>query len=1016
MSPTSSLQDQDRGRTSISYESAARDISASRAGQLYTATIYGQFTPGNLLQYKPTSNGKSFGSTTASPSLDATDAGISTSEWDLIRYKASVAQTVAYAMGGESDEEDTRGSHLELESNYQPYSIRSVDITSEQMGPLEPKIDMIREKAHQYPMPLISPRHPFPTIDEDQPLNDGCLKNIGFRRVIRSNESNFSSDSLPQSPMSTTWSDAGSSSTRSTNTSMSVLFNDSKSVVSEGIALEKEELLLGTDTAPVSSLGYGGSLELSVADEPTALTNPTEEGAQGGDEDTEEITRKKDVITASILNLKTLDQAVRRIRQLDITGPHSVPFFLSNIKAFKQTVKYFQLLKIANPSLNRGSPTRIPKSLVDSQRSQLLEMWGSHLGPSEIAEPSNWRDIRQRLPDMFKFTTFSNDVWTIDASTMPSYQAQLLPLWIAQRPLILNYAPAVVGCFESPPDPVAHQPIDPRKDLSDRMLHLLFRTYTKAKAACILLNHTLLLLYEGTLDLESELIRRPRKFGGLDISWLPFSQVYTSSLLDAAQLGYMMSRDDDSPVISDVGSKIDTSYNPTKKLRWKVRKYLRGPPSYPLTAGIRVRHKISKQDALTVALHGLLHAATKTIKYSESKQETFTELRDETQKRFTFHFQGQEFGTFEKHFEKNIKAAGRRQVTLDHDLALVQAMPGKSKYMPFLVFRDENDQHVQLEWMDPECDFIDKPIYLLGFDFASKRHNYSRENVSTRTEEGAIVIPLGEFDHEKPKTHISDPDINSVPDTPDNSTKTMEDNNGRFLEPPKVLSRPSSGTSLDELSGDEATLRPSSSEEDVLVGSTVKAVGGIIGRMVKPQRVASPIDKSRTIRERRTYFQRSYIWRTDFRRTKDGQLLPPARLPGEDQIQPLPDIAGASGCALATKSEEDGVTKYKIFGFQNAEIGLDTDQPDLDPKEYAENILHATFKTYQSLYLPKELIENWEIVWTPDTAPDLTPASTPAFTPRSRWPSEVFSRSIGADSRERMWWNARYGHQLQGNG
>src|SRR4051794_9750519 len=90
---------------------------------------------------------------------------------------------------------------------------------------------------------------------------------------------------------------------------------------------------------------------------------------------------------------------------------------------------------------------------------------------------------------------------------------------------------------------------------------------------------------------------------------------------------------------------------------------------------------------------------------------------------------------FFHHFENDSTAGRRKQVTLDHDLALIKPIPGGSENMPFLVCRDLKGNPTEMVWMEPDNnEFINEPIYLLGYTTEQK------SDLSTPETEGALLF------------------------------------------------------------------------------------------------------------------------------------------------------------------------------------------------------------------------------------------------------------------------------------
>ncbi|KAF3919787.1 hypothetical protein ABW20_dc0108965 [Dactylellina cionopaga] len=643
---------------------------------------------------------------------------------------------------------------------------------------------------------------------------------------------------------------------------------------------------------------------------------------------------------------------------------------LSNLNTKPQEV----VSSVAEAEADRGNNlrTKSQEHQKSEARTETSSRLGSHLIPSMIADSTNWSDLRRSLPPLFQFATFAHNVWTVDATDLPPPLVSSLPLRIAQKPVILNYVPPIFASFDCPDDPAAGNPIDAKRDLADDMLRLLFRTYPKATAACVLFNQTLLILHDDKLNLENELRQRPRKFGGLRVSYIASKQSFTTGPEYRRSTSSLFIPANPESLTRDVGFQVEVAYAPESS---EVKTTSKSLAWHKVGAGLRIRHKTTGMDAITFTMHGLLNAAYNTVKTSDNHLADFEkrtrsferEYMENIKNRFKFRFQDKKFGTIYKDFESNIKAIpndpspkaskngiDHKLFSFKHDLVLVKALPEKSHRMPHLVFRDRTGNPVEMEWMDEKDEsFILNPIYLLGFKFSAR--NSTKTDFTTPYTNGVVI-----FSSKIPESPEILRDSGSIGGQPSLS-ETLPDALGISPQVPMELEPKESSdiTPISNATNEKTTFKNSSSETSTITEIT----GQIMGRLYA-QRSLSPskVEKLRVRSDVREYFQRSYIWRSDFTQDEHGEL----KFVG-DYVNGLPDIHGASGCPLAIKVVEGDKVKYKIFGFQNTQVELENqpDEPGMDEDIRLEGALRANFRTYQSLYLPLSLTQEWEIVWRP---------------------------------------------------
>ncbi|RVD82601.1 uncharacterized protein DFL_007023 [Arthrobotrys flagrans] len=567
-----------------------------------------------------------------------------------------------------------------------------------------------------------------------------------------------------------------------------------------------------------------------------------------------------------------------------------------------------------------GIPTNVagggfPDSLsIEDGEENLLEPTANIYPHLRVANSLNWRQIRDLNP-LCKYAFFSDDVWTIDTTVMSPEVIPNLPIRIGERPVILNYLPSTIGSFPYHPDPAANRPIDPRKDVDDETLRFLFRVYPGARAACVYLNKTLVILHDGELNRRAEFRKRPRKFGGLHVDHALFNRRYTAG--SVVERGRRI----------EIGSD---GFGFKYSLDGEVFGFT------DLRVGLRLRHKIKTDcEVLTMPVHSLLstieylyEAPTGTQKKIENTPwYNPAEFLNTNGKNFKFDYFGKEFGKLHSHFESISNSNPRGDLRmLQYDIALIEELDKKSPKMPFPTFEDSSRNTIEMEWADiKDEDFINQDIVLLGFNFES------HAQVSEQNEGGEST---------------SQPRHGPV----------QRKHTGTATQPGATLATPRDYKNK-TVKMDKKSIMTLETEGPTSVPTVVE------GRYY--EKLQNKIcDLS--------YFQRSILWRPDFRRkTKGGQ---PERMSerGADS-DGLPSIGGASGCPLAVKTHRGNKTVYKIFGFQNSEnVGI-PDDPGTKPDRWVADALLGNFRTYQSICLPEELTQQWEIVWERPKSPSVEP-------------------------------------------
>ncbi|EPS45658.1 hypothetical protein H072_361 [Dactylellina haptotyla CBS 200.50] len=726
----------------------------------------------------------------------------------------------------------------------------------------------------------------------------------------------------------------------------------------------------------ISEIADGGDrLSGTILEDPEELDIPVDEAdilhqAVPDSAKMEQFDRRD--IDSVLYTLQYIDQAVETMDKMRISDSRSVGFFLANLKGFRQGVEYFHRYR-------RPSSPKKPGSRGRTQ--QITRSWlGSHFEKTRTANSSNWQAIKKDLPKWVGLASFTHNIWTIDASSTPTHLIPFIPLRIAQRPVVLNYSPIIFGSFSTLRDPLKTQ-INPRRNLNDDTLRLLFQTYPNAKAAYVLLNGTLLILHEDNLNIEKEFYRRPRTFGGLRVNYVTFRQNFTTG--STHRISRSARDKTPKPVIESVGTPLHVTYTPARK-GISVNQF----ENHDIRAGLRLKHKKDNLETLTFPVHGLSSIFEQTVDDLRETEE-FERLTEKLGTQYTAfvgkHFgfscgpNRPNFGAIHKDFEDKRKYVYRKHekekpidkvigkpLLLMHDLGLIKALPNEAHHMPYLILKDPDGNPVKMEWIDTlNEDLICKPIYLLGFGGNLDRSR--KLDSATYEESGATIFPPGAFNnpnvdtnngiqigvYKNTKQQIAQPDRLSPAWEP-----TRQNPNSLEITPAASdvsLGKRSVNTAAsasDHIASSSEGPRDSGFTNITTSASTVESVGAIEGTLYVPTEVSS----SRLLQE---YFQRSYIWRSDFI-GENGELK--YKYENSDNPPELPDMRGASGCPLAIKVKENGTTVYKIFGFQNAELYFSPfDEPRADPAQRAEKALAGTFRTFQSLQLPEDLIAEWDI-------------------------------------------------------
>ncbi|KAK6504281.1 hypothetical protein TWF506_002485 [Arthrobotrys conoides] len=581
---------------------------------------------------------------------------------------------------------------------------------------------------------------------------------------------------------------------------------------------------------------------------------------------------------------------------------------------------------LAGAKLRHPSPKNRPSQKV---RPPSLDL--------QVANSQNWRQIREQNP-LYKLATFQDGFWTIDTTIMSTKAASLkLPAKIAGRPVILNHLPSIMGSFPYHPDPV-NKTIDPATDIDDETLCFLFEQYPGARAACVYLNKTMVILHSGKFNRRAEFRKRPRRFGGLTVDHALFNRKYTAG-----------------PVVNDSRSEKSQSKK-VEGLRVEIGSDGFGL-SYSLDdgnsiecnrlrVGLRLRHKTNTGcEVLTMPVHTLFKAVEGHYEDLDDLEEDQNAVKQtpwydpaeflkRNGTRYKFNYHGDEFGSLYSHFEpKSTSHQNGDLRMLQHDIALIGELDKMSPNMRFPIFRHPSGEPIEMEWADlKEEDFMTQDIVLLGFNIELD----AQDSQQNKNNDASSQPKPGGARRKYPGTLFQSGNV--VVSFKDYEDKILKMNEDEILS----LEKEPSSMLIKELKG------------------------GLEGRGYERGTKSTELlndnhkfeDKARTL----SYFQRSILWRPDFRRTmEDGEL----EYIGEvgKKSSGLLSIEGASGCPLALKTQRNGRTVYKIFGFQNSEHLPPRDDPELNRGRWAEAALIGGFHTYQSIRLPEDLTKFWDIVW-----------------------------------------------------
>ena len=159
----------------------------------------------------------------------------------------------------------------------------------------------------------------------------------------------------------------------------------------------------------------------------------------------------------------------------------------------------------------------------------------SHMLPerSDRISHDSWRELLPLLPEALRWGLkyeehYGTACWTF--SPNPVLAPASIPLTIAKLPVIIPvaYKYPIRAPSATLPDPYPFN-IDPTVMITDQVIDEIFNTFGGIIGFYLLINGQLQLLTPEDFDLEIALARNPTKFGGLRISYVPFSILSTGT-------------------------------------------------------------------------------------------------------------------------------------------------------------------------------------------------------------------------------------------------------------------------------------------------------------------------------------------------------------------------------------------------------------------------------------------------------------------------------------------------------
>lgn len=171
---------------------------------------------------------------------------------------------------------------------------------------------------------------------------------------------------------------------------------------------------------------------------------------------------------------------------------------------------------------------------LESNRGSISGIF-SHMLPEKAGAISEhtWKQVAQLLPDSLRLSLQFNNLqhgfcWTFTPNA--AFEVASIPLTIAGIPVVvpLKYRYPIHAPSGVPPDPFPHR-IDPSVMVDDSVIDQVFNTFSHVLGFYVLINGFIQLLIPEEFNLANALHTFPSRFGGLKVSYVPFSVLSTGS-------------------------------------------------------------------------------------------------------------------------------------------------------------------------------------------------------------------------------------------------------------------------------------------------------------------------------------------------------------------------------------------------------------------------------------------------------------------------------------------------------
>lgn len=188
----------------------------------------------------------------------------------------------------------------------------------------------------------------------------------------------------------------------------------------------------------------------------------------------------------------------------------------------------------ASRPLNDLTDHRLSGKTLESNERLISEIC-SHMLPDKAGAISEhtWKQVAQLLPDSLRLSLQFNNLqhgfcWTFTPNA--AFEVASIPLTIAGIPVVvpLKYRYPIHAPSGVPPDPFP-QRIDPSVMVDDSVIDQVFNTFSHVLGFYILINGFIQLLIPEEFNLANALHTFPSRFGGLKVSYVPFSVLSTGS-------------------------------------------------------------------------------------------------------------------------------------------------------------------------------------------------------------------------------------------------------------------------------------------------------------------------------------------------------------------------------------------------------------------------------------------------------------------------------------------------------